>query len=117
MYSAFGVDHGYDEEFEKAFGMGALRSLGTGIGQTARTGAKAMGGMAGKNIATGGVRGTLGRAQVGIGRGLKKVSNFAAGNPAAAGGAAVGTGAAGIGGAGFMAGRSGGDNKKLSQYR
>ena len=105
--SAFGVDHG-GEEVAKAFGAGAvggaLRKLGQGIGMGARQGAAGAGKMARPNVGAGGARGVMGAGQIGAGKGLKKVSNFAMKRPGLTGGLAAGGTAGAVGGGGYAMG-------------
>ena len=115
MESAFGIDHGYDE-VAKA-GPGLIRPLGREIGMAARRGASSVGRAAGKNINKPGIQGAVGRGQVSVGRGLKRISNTAMNRPGLAGGAAVGGVAAAGVGAGAVGGSMMNRNQKLSQYR
>ena len=132
MISAFGVDHG-DGEIEKAFpGLGALSTLGAGLGrsatklgnQTRRAGAAQIRGAAGFGagkraapVKAPGLRNALGQGGMKVGGALKRVGGAMSQRPGLAGGLAAGGATAGVGGAGFAAGRMGGDNKKLQQYR
>ena len=102
MISAFGVDHG---EISKAWGAGALRSLGTAFGGAARAGASRSGQMAGRNLARGGVAKPLGQAQIKMGQGLKRTSNFAMKRPGLTGGLLAGGAGAGVGGGTALAQR------------
>lgn len=134
MYSAFGVDHGY--EIEK----GIFSAIGGGLGQKAvgaasglrrsgaaglRQGAQKQGLGANVNAAksafaakpASGIKAFGNAAKVKTGAALGRVGGLAQRNPAAAGGIATGTAGVGVAGAGFGAGRMGNDDKKLSQYR
>jgi|SRR6185503_16629014 len=121
MYSAFGVDHGYDAEIEK----GILSAIGGGMaGQAAKLAPKVMKPSVGMRSAgatqgglMGGAKKAIGASGMGIGTGLRRAAGAMAAKPKLAGGLAVGGAGAGTAGAGFAAGRMGGDNKKLSQYR
>jgi hypothetical protein len=104
MESAFGIDHGYEDIEKFSFGGGMLRTLGTGIGQSLRRGASQTGKAAGRSIAGGNP--ATGKAQIKIGQGLKRASNFAMQRPKLAGGLAAGGAAATVGGAGFAAGNN-----------
>jgi hypothetical protein len=107
MESAFGIDHGYSE-IDKAWGMGALTSLGgkmagaaTGAGNTLRRAgasnlrsSKSLAlapGQAKRRAATGGMK-------MGAGGALKKLGQGMAAKPGLAGGLAVGGAAGGLGG-------------------
>jgi len=127
MESAFGVDHGYQEIEKLSLGGAGMKLAGmaTGAGNTLRrTGAAQMRGAsgfgAGKHAAPvkfAGARKALGQGGMMAGGALKKLGTGMAARPRLAGGLAAGGATAGVAGGGFMAGRMGGDNKKLSQYR
>jgi len=97
MESAFGIDHG-PEEIAK-FGLG---SVGGMVGGAARLGAKKTGQLANKVPANKFGAGPAKAGLIGAGRGLKKVSGFAAQRPNLTGGLGVGAAATGVGGAGGM---------------
>ena len=118
MYSAFGVDHGY-EEIEKWSipGAGAISRLGSAMGgKTTSMGAglRRMGGR-NKSMATKAGKkgnksfqvrgqGRLGQAQSAVGARLKQAGGAMSRNPGVTGGTAVGTTALGVGGGGYALG-------------
>jgi len=127
MESAFGVDHGYQEIEKGLFSAmggglaGATRGLGSSL---SRSGAgmrrNARPGVGGRMATPGKVNKPMQALGTGMGMaggGLRKLSAGMAKRPGLTGGLAAGGAGAGVAGGGFMAGRMGGDNKKLSQYR
>lgn len=114
MISAFGVDHGYDEEFEKA-AWGGLTRLGSSLAGAATKGGNALRRTGAANIRSSGSLalspGTAankfraGGAQMKVGGALKRVGAGMAARPGLTGGLAAGGAVGTVGGTGFMAGR------------
>jgi hypothetical protein len=100
-YSAFGIDHGYEElgEIEKF----SLASVGSKLGQaTSRMGGKmAVGGA--RQIKTNPGAGGFGHMRVKAGGALRRLGTTMSRNPGATGGIAAGAGAGAIGTAGAVA--------------